>query len=152
MSIIKVPNIPTNTYPTNDTLITMTVDTDEIFTVTDQEGVIGAVTFTDNRRDDRDEGPAHDTMLIKNNFVTWVGAVKRADLHPFDKVMIYDVSEVPAFARKAAASGPGRTHVDGKSAGHGVPAQDYSIVFWVWNDSLKQGKAFQVDPKLGVNN
>lgn len=153
MSAIITPSIPSNTYPTNDTLITMTIDTDEIMAATTQEAVMAAARFTDNRRQSTDEGPNHQTMLVKNNFVTWVGAVQDVKDHPLDKVLIYDVTGAGnAWQRKEASSGPGQTHVDGKSKGSGAAPEDYTIVFWVWNNNLGLGKAFQIDPKLGVNN
>ncbi len=150
---IITPTIPAHTYPTNDTLITMTIDTDAIMGANWQEDVEAAANFTDNRKVSTDETTKHQTMLMKNNFVTWVGAVKDVNSHPLDYVIIYDVQRASnACDRKEASSGPGRTHVDGKSKGAGANAEEYSIIFWVWNQSKGQGKAFQIDPKLGVNN
>jgi hypothetical protein len=151
---IKDPKIPLGIYPTNDTLITMTVDVLAIFKATTQEEVIASVFFDDNRDNDRPRrAPEYTSNVLKNSFITWVGAVKDIEKgdNRKDQVLIYDISDNPAMIKRSPFFRHARTIQNALGIDKPIGPTDYTIKFWVWDNKKRQGKGFQIDPKLGVN-
>ncbi len=152
---IKDPKIPPGTYRTSDTIITLyDVDTKNIMKAKSQTEVIGYVTFDDNR-EDNNRGPATDfvSKVYKNRFITWVGAVKDSDANNRDQVLIYDISSNSSMVERQPFVRCANTHqtalaIDELNYNH----EEYTISFWVWNDKMKEGRGFMLDPRISVNN
>ena len=155
MSTIIDPTIPNGIYPTNDTIILVTVDTAAIFNATTQEEVIECVTFSDNQRDSAsNDGPEYISNLVARNYVIWSGAVKDITSNPTDTVLIYDITNNSAVTIRPPQTGSGRTHVDGTVNNVNITDPvEYTVVFWVehWDGVEWVSRGFQVDPKLRVH-
>ncbi len=150
-----IPNIPIGIYPTNDTLITMTVDVRKIFEATTQAEVIKHVFFDDNRDNDRPRiAPDYTSDVPKNNFITWVGAVKHIEKEENrkDQVLIYDISDNPAIIKPSPFFRQARTFQNALSIDKPVGPTDYTITFWVWDNFKRKGRGFQIDPRLRIIN
>lgn len=150
---IKDPKIPPGTYPTSDTIITLFVDTRNIMKAKNQTDVIGYVTFDDNR-DDNNRAPATDfvSKIYKNRFITWVGAVKDPEAHR-DQVLIYDISRNSSMVERQPFVRCANTHQVSLAIDElNYNDEEYTISFWVWNDEMKQGKGFMLDPRIQINN
>lgn len=158
MSKIKKSKIPEKTYPTQNTIITITVDTERIWHAKIQEEVIESVTFDNNQGDGVGIGtPEYLSNVKADSEVTWVGAIKELDIFPNDQVLIYRVDfkskDAPISFPKGQTKN-GRTHVDAIINSITDTADfEYSVSFWVYHfgSGKKEGKGFRIDPKLKMN-